>query len=158
MQFTCHIDKYMQLTHAPWHSWHTLEITLLDLHAKTCVREDWSPVLWHCVVEWVTPNIPKDHNAFIFRVTQSKKSHVGQKCVCYIGTVNVDAEWPDRVASQTTKTPPTTMPNRLPPSLTIHYTHQLHLYNTLLTHMALLLVVFDPNDEYIMILQNVGTY
>lgn len=88
--------------------------------------------MWCCINGWVTPNLSKDHKAFICRVKQSKtNSHVVQKCLCYTSMDDVGSKWMERVASQNTQTPPITMTNRLPPSLTIHYTH---INNTYITH------------------------
>jgi hypothetical protein len=58
-------------------------------------------------------------------------------------------------ASQNTQIPPITMTNRLPPSLAIHYTHQQCVHNTptILSHVALLLGLLEPDDEGILNLQ-----
>lgn len=87
--------------------------------------------MWCRVNGWVTPNLSKDHKAFICRVKQSKtNSHVGQKCLCYIGMVGVGSKWLERVASQNTQTLP------LPWLTDCHplWISTTHINNTYITH------------------------
>lgn len=102
MQFTCHNYMYMHFTPCPM-----LLLTHLDFPSKTCVPEDWRPLMWCCVTGCVTPGLSKDHKAFICRVKQSKmNSHVGEKCLCYINMVDVGSKWLERVQARTLRSLP----------------------------------------------------